>query len=53
MKHHIGIFLQLVVLSLLPCLILWQLNFGFRLIYMPGLLIVGIVVFEIGRRLRA
>ena len=52
MKHQIGVLLQLMVLSLLPCLILWQLNFGFNLIYMPMLLLVGIVVFEIGRRLR-
>jgi uncharacterized membrane protein YqjE len=52
MKYHIGITLQFFALVFLPLLIIWQLNFGFRLIYMPALTIVGIVVFAIGTKLR-
>lgn len=52
MKHHIGMFLQFIVLVFLPLLVIWQLNFGFPLIWMPGLLVVGIVVFSIGTKLR-
>jgi len=53
MRHHIGFLLQFVVLVFLPMLILWQLEFGFRLILMPALTLVGIVVFWIGYKLRA
>jgi hypothetical protein len=52
MKQHIGMGMQLLVLVFLPLLILWQLEFGFPLLYMPGLLLVGIIVFTIGTRLR-
>lgn len=52
MKHYIGIFLQFITLVFLPLLVLWQLNFGFELIWMPGLTVVGIVVFTIGTKLR-
>ena len=52
MRHHIGVFLQFVVLVFLPMLIIWQLEFGFRLILMPALTLVGIVVFWIGYKLR-
>jgi len=52
MRYHIGLSLQFAVLVFLPLLILWQLNFGFPLIYMPGLLLVGIVVFAVGTKLR-
>ena len=52
MRHHVGLFLQFAVLVLLPMLIVWQLEFGFRLIYMPALLLVGVVIFSIGTRLR-
>jgi hypothetical protein len=52
MRHQIGIFLQFVVLVFLPMLILWQLEFGFRLILMPALTLVGILVFWIGYKLR-
>lgn len=52
MRHQIGIALQFVVLVFLPLLILWQLQFGFKLIYMPALLVVGIIVFFVGTRLR-
>lgn len=52
MRHRIGRLLQFVVLVFLPMLILWQLEFGFRLVLMPALTLVGIVVFWIGTRLR-
>jgi hypothetical protein len=52
MRRHIGFLMQLSVLAFLPMLILWQLTFGFRLILMPALTIVGIVVFTIGQKLR-
>ncbi|HEX4070329.1 MAG TPA: hypothetical protein VHX68_04150 [Planctomycetaceae bacterium] len=52
MRHQIGILLQFVVLVFLPMLILWQLEFGFRLILMPALTLVGILVFWIGYKLR-
>jgi hypothetical protein len=52
MRQHIGFLLQFAVLVFLPMLILWQLEFGFRLILMPALTLVGIVVFWIGYKLR-
>jgi hypothetical protein len=51
-RQQIGVLLQFAVLVLLPMLILWQLEFGFRLILMPALTLVGIVVFWIGYKLR-
>jgi hypothetical protein len=52
MRQQIGFLLQFVVLVFLPMLILWQLEFGFRLILMPALTLVGIIVFWIGYKLR-
>lgn len=52
MKQQLGVCLQFVALVFLPILIIWQLNFGFRLIWMPALTIVAIVVFSIGTKLR-
>ena len=52
MRHHIGIILQFVTLVFLPALVVWQLAFGFPLIWMPGLLVVGIVLFTFGTKLR-
>ncbi len=52
MLHYIGLFLQFIVLVGLPLLIVFQLNFGFNLIWMPAMLIVGIVLFSIGTKLR-
>jgi hypothetical protein len=52
MRQQIGFLLQFVVLVFLPLLILWQLQFGFRLILMPALTLLGIVVFWVGYRLR-
>ena len=52
MRHHLGILLQVLVLAGLPLLIVYQLNFGFRLLVMPTCTVVGMVVFWIGTRLR-
>ncbi len=52
MKQQVGVLLQFVVLVFLPMLCYWQLQFGFPLIWMPGLLLAGIVVFWIGTKLR-
>lgn len=52
MRHQLGFLLQFAVLVFLPMLIIWQLVFGFRLLIMPALTVVGIVVFWIGYKLR-
>jgi hypothetical protein len=52
MRRHVGFFMQLVVLGALPVLSYWQLTYGFPLIWMPGLLTAGIVIFWLGTRLR-
>ncbi|MFV0442366.1 MAG: hypothetical protein ACK5Q5_02210 [Planctomycetaceae bacterium] len=44
--------LQFLALVFLPLLILWQLQLGFELIWMPTMLLVGVVVFFIGHVLR-
>ena len=51
-KHLFGMFLQLVTLSVLPLVIVFQLYYGFRLIVMPISLLVGITLFSIGTMLR-
>ena len=52
MRQQIGVALQFLVLTLLPMLIWWELQFGLPLILMPLLLVAGAVVFWIGTRLR-
>lgn len=52
MRQHLGFLMQLAALAFLPMLIFWQLEYGFRLIWMPALLLVGMVVFFVGTRLR-
>lgn len=52
MKQYLGLFLQFITLVFLPLLILWQLTFGFQLVWMPALTLLGIVVFAIGTKLR-
>ncbi len=44
--------MQLFVLATLPMLILLQLNFGMHLLVIPVSLVIGIVLFSIGARLR-
>jgi len=51
-KHRLGMFLQILVLSVLPALILYQLSFGFDLIVMPICLLAGVVLFAAGTHLR-
>ena len=52
MRRQIGFLFQIAALTLLPMLMLWQLDFGIPLIVMPALTLVGIVLFYIGYRLR-
>ena len=52
MRNTIGFLLQFAALVFLPLLIVWQLNFGFRLLWMPSLTVAAIVVFWIGQSLR-
>jgi hypothetical protein len=44
--------LQFVALVFLPLLVMWQLQFGFNLLWMPSMLLLGVVVFSIGHALR-
>jgi len=52
MQHRLGFLMQMGALIFLPMVMFWQLQFGLQVIYMPILLIVGIVVFSIGTKLR-
>lgn len=52
MRNLIGLALQFVALVFLPLLVIWQLNFGFELIWMPAMLLVGVAVFTVGHLLR-
>ena len=52
MKHQLGTFLQIFVLSALPALIFYQLQFGVRLFVMPVGLLAGVILFAAGTRLR-
>jgi hypothetical protein len=52
MRNQIGFLMQFAALVFLPLLIIWQLNFGFPLIWMPALTIAGAVVFYVGHQLR-
>lgn len=52
MRNHLGLLLQFAALVFLPLLILWQLNFGFPLIWMPALTAAGLGVFYMGHLLR-
>lgn len=51
-RHFFGMFLQLLTLSVLPLIIVFQLFYGFRLIVMPISLLIGITLFSIGTALR-
>lgn len=52
MLHHLGILLQITAMTGLPLVILYQLNFGFRLTVMPICTVAAIIVFFVGTRLR-
>jgi hypothetical protein len=51
-RNWIGLALQFLALVFLPVLVIWQLQYGFELIWMPAMLMVGVVVFAIGHALR-
>ena len=51
-RNLLGMFLQLVGLTFLPILIIWQLNFGFNLLWMPSMTLLGVGVFIAGHMLR-
>ncbi|WP_373650017.1 MULTISPECIES: hypothetical protein [unclassified Schlesneria] len=51
-KHYLGLTLQFLVLTATPLISWWQLQFGFSLIWMPGLLTAAVVLFWIGTSLR-
>jgi hypothetical protein len=53
MRNQIGFLLQFAALVFLPLLMLWQLNFGIPLLWMPLLTLAGLVVFYAGHLLRA
>jgi len=53
MRNQIGFVLQFAALVFLPLLIIWQLNFGFPLVWMPMLTVASLVVFYAGHLLRA
>jgi hypothetical protein len=44
--------MQFAALVFLPLLIIWQLNFGFQLLWMPSLTLAGVAIFWIGHALR-
>jgi len=50
--NTVGFLLQFVALVMLPMLIIWQLNFGFQLLWMPGLTLAGMAMFWVGHALR-
>lgn len=52
MRNQLGMLLQFAALVFLPLLIIWQLNFGFRLLWMPALTLLGLFVFYVGHWLR-
>ena len=52
MRQQFGFLLQFLALVFLPMLVLWQLQYGFQLIWMPAMLLVGAAVFIVGTRLR-
>ena len=52
MRRQLGFYMQFSMLVFLPMLVFWQLQYGFHLIWMPALLLVGVVFFIVGTRLR-
>lgn len=50
--NTVGFLLQFAALVFLPLLIFWQLDFGFRLLWMPTLTLLAVLAFWIGHQLR-
>jgi hypothetical protein len=51
-RNILGFLMQFAALVFLPLLIIWQLNFGFQLLWMPSLTLAGVAIFWIGHALR-
>ena len=52
MRNTIGFLMQFAALIFLPMLIVWQLDFGMKLLWMPTLTILAMCVFWFGTTLR-
>ena len=52
MRNQLGFVLQFAALVFLPLLIIWQLNFGFQLLWMPVLTVASLLLFYVGHWLR-
>jgi hypothetical protein len=52
LKQQLGFVLQFAVLTATPLISWWQLQFGYKLIWMPGLLICAAILFWIATQLR-
>ncbi|MBT4865935.1 MAG: hypothetical protein HON53_12585 [Planctomycetaceae bacterium] len=52
MKQQLGFYMQFSALVFLPLLIFLQLEIGLKIIYMPICLLIGVVLFIVGTRLR-
>ncbi|AMV21868.1 hypothetical protein [Planctomyces sp. SH-PL14] len=52
MKNFVGFALQFAALVFLPLLIIWQLTFGFGLLWMPALMLAAMAIFYVGHSLR-
>ncbi len=52
MRQNIGILLQFACLVFLPMLMIWQIDFGIPLIWMPAATLAAVVVFYVGHRIR-
>jgi len=52
MLQQIGMLIQLAVLVLLPMLVFWQLTYGFRVGVMGPVVVLGMIAFTVGAKLR-
>ena len=52
LKQQVGFLIQFIVLTATPLISWWQLQFGFSLIWMPGLLTTAAILFWLGTWLR-
>ena len=52
MRRQLGFYMQFSTLVFLPMLIFWQLQYGLNVIWMPTCLLIGVVLFIVGTRLR-
>lgn len=52
MRNTIGFLLQMTALVMLPCMLIWQLDFGMKLLWMPTMTLVGLCLFYLGHWMR-